>query len=121
MGRRFLFTLLLIVFAGCTAGKTDSAIAGDTAAGSQIFSRHCAACHGPDGKGSSMAPSLEAVKDRQMVIQVVTNGRGKMPSFANQLSSQEISSVADYVTGQLAKVSLMGGELSQGGVLYRVN
>lgn len=44
-----------------------------------------------------------------------------MPSFSKTLSPTQIEQVADYVSLQLAVLTLTGGNLAQGGVLYRLN
>ena len=75
--------------------------------GRQIFSDYgCAQCHslGDAGATGHVGPSLDGnpnitvdfVKDR------VTNGQGMMPSFASQLTPDEIKTLAAYV----AKVAM---------------
>lgn len=91
-----------------------------TANGAALYSLHCAVCHGVEGKGK-IGPSLQAAHNPNQVGYIVRTGKGIMPSFAKQLSPEEIQALAAYVTHKLAVISLEGGNLSEGGVLYRLN
>src|SRR6185437_13877777 len=87
--------------------------------GSAVYAQHCATCHGPEGEGvnaiiSIAGPSLQAVHDRQHVLEMVRNGKDVMPTFGNVLSAQQIEAVADYVTQHIAVISVSGGDLTQG-------
>jgi ubiquinol-cytochrome c reductase cytochrome c subunit len=48
-------------------------------------------------------------------------GPGHMPSFAYVLSKDDVRAVAYYVTQRLAVVPLAGGNLGEGGELFRSN
>ncbi len=89
--------------------------------GAQVFSGNCAVCHGPAGKGTPTAPSLETVNDPAFIMQTVRSGKDGMPSFAARLSDAQIGAVASYVSTSIATVSLAGGDLSRGGTLFRLN
>jgi mono/diheme cytochrome c family protein len=75
---------------------------GDAAAGKQVFaSAGCGGCHTLADAGSSGAvgPNLDdATPDHELVVERVTNGQGAMPSFADQLSEEQIQDVAAYVS-----------------------
>lgn len=127
-GSRLFFILIAVLAAAGTAvcigyapdearGQTQQ----DSAAGARIFAERCTACHGPEGKGTAQAPSLEAVSDAAVAARTVRSGKDGMPSFAGQLSDTEISAVAQYVASSVATVSLTGGDLSRGGDLFRLN
>ena len=66
-----------------------SANADAARAGSKLFARHCAACHGADRQGTGKIPPLPAALIRQAgdgaVFWVLTQGsrRHGMPSFAH--------------------------------------
>jgi len=69
-------------------------------AGGQVFmGAHCNICHGQMGSGGA-GPAL---RDNRMlavtdyVIAQILLGRGIMPSFADQLSDEEIAAVATYI------------------------
>jgi quinol---cytochrome-c reductase cytochrome c subunit len=122
MGWRFQF-LLLVPLASQLALCQQPA-RGSSPDGQTVFVQNCAKCHGPEGQGvnavvSIAGPSLQAVHDPQRVVEMVTNGKGIMPTFSRLLSAHQIHAVADYVTQHLAVISLKGGDLSEGGTLFR--
>jgi mono/diheme cytochrome c family protein len=68
--------------------------------GEAIFSSSCASCHtlGAAGAGGTIGPNLDDSKpDEALVRERVTNGKGVMPSFKDQLSEEQIAAVAKYV------------------------
>jgi ubiquinol-cytochrome c reductase cytochrome c subunit len=114
------FGYLLIVFVVPPLAFSQPKDKTASANGAGLYSQHCAVCHGPEGRGK-IGPSLQAAHNPQQVVQIVRTGKGVMPSFAKQLSPEEIQALAAYVTQKLAVVSLEGANLSEGGVLYRLN
>src|SRR5579872_4865746 len=92
--------------------------------GAAIFAQHCAMCHGEHGEGvsalSSIAgPNLQAEHDLGQVLTAVEVGPSHMPSFARVLSVENMRTVAQYVTRHLATIPLQGGNIDDGGELYR--
>lgn len=92
--------------------------------GQTVFSHRCAKCHGENGQGVSAftsiaGPSLRAEHDPGEVLTAIETGPSHMPSFAWMLSVQQMHSVADYVTQKIAVIPLTGGNLSEGGELFR--
>jgi mono/diheme cytochrome c family protein len=74
---------------------------GNAEAGAEVFSSAgCGGCHVLEAAGSSgtVGPNLDEAKpDHALVVERVTNGKGAMPSFKDQLSEQQIQDVAAYV------------------------
>jgi mono/diheme cytochrome c family protein len=74
---------------------------GNAEAGAEVFaSAGCGGCHTLKAAGSSgtVGPNLDEAKpDHDLVVERVTNGKGPMPSFKDQLSEQQIQDVAAYV------------------------
>lgn len=72
-------------------------------AGEAVFaSAGCGGCHTLAAAGASGAtgPNLDDARpDAATVVTVVTDGRGGMPAFGNDLSPEEIDAVAAYVAG----------------------
>lgn len=86
------------------------AMAADAAAGAQVFSANCAACH--IGGGNAVNPAKTLKKDDLVanakdtpgaVITQVTNGNGGMPAFGGRLTPEQIENVAAYVLSQSDK------------------
>lgn len=83
--------------------------------GEAIFKTKCVLCHGPDGSGNTpLGKQLQAANLRSKEVQklsdaelhkIVHDGQANMPSFADQLSDDEIDQVIQYVRvlGKAAK------------------
>lgn len=88
-----------------TTGTTDTAPAGegDPVAGKGIFLGvgGCGSCHTLSDAGTSgtIGPNLDdAQPSLELALDRVTNGQGAMPSFTGQLTEQQITDVATYVS-----------------------
>lgn len=76
----------------------------DVQVAEQLYSSHCAACHGSTGAGGTgpaLAGSARAA-DAAMVQNTIRFGRGAMPAFMAVLSSEEIDLLVDFVSVELA-------------------
>jgi mono/diheme cytochrome c family protein len=104
-----IFLVLLVFLAGAKINSftpTRQVSAANPTDAASNFAKHCAKCHGRDGKGDTPkgrqteAPDLTAsrVSDSKG-IRTITNGRGSMPSFKKSLSAEEISALMAYVRG----------------------
>lgn len=93
--------------------------------GQAIFLERCAECHGEKGEGVSGVIgigglNIQAVHNPGEAITAMEVGPSHMPSFAFLLSLPEMRAVADYVTQDIAVIPLDGGDVSEGGKLFRV-
>lgn len=124
---RFVLSMFVIVsFVLQLSPVARAQSASNASAGAAVFAQRCIKCHGAQGQGvnsalSMIGPSLQAVHSHQLVVDMVRKGQDIMPSFARVLTSQQIDSVADYVTQRLATVPLAEGDVAQGGTLFRIN
>lgn len=120
------FTVLAFIILFATQSSFGQGTAGVASSdGRDIYGKNCSNCHGALGQGLSgiisiAGPSLQAEHDSQTVLETVQTGKGIMPSFKPILSQRQMDAVADYVTRQLAIIPLAGGNLSEGGTLFRV-
>jgi cytochrome c oxidase subunit I len=85
-----------------TTTATGEPASGDPVAGKAVFaSAGCGGCHtlADAGATGTVGPSLDGndALTEALVVDRVTNGKGGMPSFADQLSAEEIQDVAAYV------------------------
>jgi ubiquinol-cytochrome c reductase cytochrome c subunit len=92
--------------------------------GAIVFAQHCAVCHGEHGEGVSAqtsiaGPNLQAEHGLGQVLAAVEVGPSHMPSFARVLPVESMRQVAQYVTRSLATIPLTGGNLGEGGELFR--
>ena len=120
----FCACVLLVCVASPVAFSQQTAAAASPD-GKAVFDMHCAVCHGESGGGragviSIAGPSLKAEHDYGHVMTAVEFGPSHMPAFSRVLSVPEIRSVARYVTQQIAVIPLSGGNLSEGGKLFRM-
>ena len=83
---------------------TESSIA----QGSKLYDARCVGCHGTNGKGDGPfaknldpkpANLVERLKDHSEgdFFWKISNGRGPMPGFKNQLSEKKIWDVINYI------------------------
>jgi cbb3-type cytochrome c oxidase subunit III len=90
---------------GQTGGGTTAAAGGSTD-GKAIFTQNCASCHtlAAAGTNGQVGPNLDDAKPpKELVVDRVTNGKGVMPSFKDQLSQEQIQAVADFVSSQAGR------------------
>ena len=78
----------------------------DSAASSAMFRTKCAICHGQDGAGSAVGKSMNVPDLRSPVVQklpdaelaqIISNGKGGMPSFKSSLSDDQISALVTHI------------------------
>ena len=85
--------------------------------GKALFDKHCASCHGPDGKGDTKAGKLTKVRDltaadvkseltNDKVHSVISDGivdkdtgKARMKGFKDKLSAEEIDALTKHVLG----------------------
>jgi len=104
MGKGFfsLFLLVscsLLLLAACGSSSDQQKIA----AGREVYIAHCSQCHQPEGQGyAQVYPRLAGdpivnLDDAAPTIEVVLHGRGSMPSFNDELTSEERAQVISYI------------------------
>jgi cytochrome c6 len=100
----FRTVLVALLACGLIAVCGSPAFADDAAA---TYKAKCAMCHGPEGKGGKMgtrdfaSPEVKAETDAQLT-EIITKGKGKMPSYSGKLKDTEIKDLVTYIRG-LAK------------------
>ena len=88
--------------AGVAGLPTDQAAAGDQGGDDPkaIFTASCGSCHVLSDAGTSgtAGPNLdEARPELEEAVEQIANGGGGMPPFKDQLSEEQIRSLAEYV------------------------
>ena len=88
-----------VVTLGCGASSDDRvddilALSADTARGAELFSEHCARCHGEEGSGGSF-PDIRGL-DPETVIRNMLAGPSSMPEFGD-LPDADIADIAAHV------------------------
>ena len=105
----FASTALLVLFVGLTLFVVSILAANpgpDSVASSATFRTKCAMCHGQDGGGSEVgksmnvpdlrSPAVQKLPDAELA-QVISDGKGGMPSFKNSLSEDQIHSLVVHI------------------------
>jgi mono/diheme cytochrome c family protein len=77
------------------------------ASGKQIFMKHCAGCHGAEGKGdgykmlgpdpANLTASATKKKSDVALLNTIHEGKSSMPSWKVRLSEQDSRDVLAYV------------------------
>lgn len=75
--------------------------------GADTFKAKCASCHGPDGKGATAMGKALKLRDLTSadvqkqsdaeLADIVTKGKGKMPSYDGKLTKDQINDVVKYI------------------------
>jgi mono/diheme cytochrome c family protein len=105
----FASTILLMLFTGLAlfvVSIVQASPGPDSAASVATFRTKCAMCHGPDGSGSEVgksmnvpdlrSPAVQKLPDAQLA-QIISDGKGGMPSFKNSLSADQVHSLVAHV------------------------
>ena len=92
-------TLIPVTMARAKGGQ-------DSAASKATFRTKCAMCHGQDGGGSEVGKSMNVPDLRSQAVQklpdgelaqIISNGKGGMPSFKNSLKEDQIRSQVAHI------------------------
>lgn len=101
---------MLFVLATLLLNIEKSVSAADLAAGEQVFSANCAACHANGNNAIMPEKTLkkDALEENSMnsvvaITTQVTNGKNAMPAFGGRLADEDIENVANYVLSQSEK------------------
>ncbi len=103
-----------VLFAGLALAETPTKRPNDAERGKTLYQRHCAACHGPSGKGDGPAaaamvkpiPDLTGkvtAETREAQIRIVLRGKGVMPAFEQSFEKEDAKRVLTHL------ISLTGG------------
>lgn len=109
IGRAGLWTVGVTALAALSAGCG----AREPLAPSVVYGKVCARCHGDDGRGvprelaehpevNLLVSDMLAAGDRQAVAERIRHGRGRMPAFEDDLTTEEIDTLAAWTLEQFA-------------------
>lgn len=103
------FVLLLGLSLGVPAlGCSDAAGPEREMSGKLIYDRHCARCHGFDGRPTPVAPTARDLTNRSYIDTLGDRGLNRaimagrppaMPAFGGQFSQPEMDLLVSYVRG----------------------
>ena len=85
-----------------SGGETAPKESGGQIDGAAVFAEAgCGSCHtfAAAGASGTIGPNLdESQPSKELTVERVSEGMGAMPSFADQLTPEQIAAVADYVS-----------------------
>ncbi|HXF94447.1 MAG TPA: cytochrome c [Nitrospiraceae bacterium] len=95
------------IMGGTPAPAEPGTPAHDLAKGKALYQRHCAGCHGPQGRGDGYrllgpepanlaTPSTKGKSDEEL-LKTLHEGKPNMPAWKLRLSEQESRDVLAYV------------------------
>lgn len=105
MKKTSIFISAMLVFV--VLALSTPVYSADLAAGEQVFSANCSACHA--GGNNAIMPEKtlkkDALEDNSMnsieaITTQVRNGKNAMPAFGGRLADEDIENVANYVLNQ---------------------
>jgi cytochrome c len=81
------------------AREAEPADDGAPRSGGAVFTATCGSCHGNLGQGG-LGPSFDGVHERltdDEIVEVIRDGRGRMPAWGDDLTAEEIAAVAEFL------------------------
>jgi mono/diheme cytochrome c family protein len=74
----------------------------------QLYAKHCASCHGKDGRAKTIKGRLKHARNLtdgewqgkvgdERIFNSIMNGKEKMPAYGKKLSQEQIESLVTYV------------------------
>lgn len=86
--------IIITLLAAGTVFFLNQAVRADGAA---TYKAKCAACHKADGTGNAAMPGTDLTKAAGDCVAIVTDGKGKMPSYKSRLNEAEIKEVCEHI------------------------
>ena len=116
-GQRKFFAFFLVCGFGwfiCGGGgasmgeKSAASTAVNERDGATLFKQHCSKCHGGDGRAKTFRGRLSGARNLtnadwqaktsdEHIFNVISRGRGKMPSFGKKLTEEEMNSLVAFI------------------------
>lgn len=100
-------TLLAVLALAVMFQSSSRAAVLITGDGAETFKAKCAACHGPDGTGSTAAGKALKVRDLtssdvqaqtdNQLYDIVAKGKGKMPGFEKSLGADKCKELVAFI------------------------
>jgi mono/diheme cytochrome c family protein len=89
-------------------GKAAQGAAFADAPAAALYNKHCATCHGKDGRAKTLKAKFNKARDLtdaewqaavtdERLFNSITHGRNKMPSFGKKLNAGQVESLVAHV------------------------
>ncbi len=90
-----VLSLALMGLSACTSSPPADA------GGEEIYRQICASCHGVDlggGVGPALGSGSTSAREGDDFLHLaITRGKGRMPSFGNTLSEEQVERLIEYI------------------------
>ena len=96
---------IAIVIAAAVLGIVPARAQSSTEAGRDVYTEHCATCHGERLNATGAAPDLKLLRADQKAHfdAMVRNGKGQMPAWEGMLTEEEIDGIWAYIRSRAQK------------------
>jgi len=106
---KLVLTLAIVVFSvPAFAARFTSEPAGQPITAAELYAKHCASCHGKDGRARTFKAKFNHARDLtdplwqdevsdERLFNSIMNGKKKMPSYRKKLTEEQINSLIAYV------------------------
>ncbi len=109
--RNNLVLVLLLVSIVLLGAGSNTAFESQGTNPNELFTKHCATCHGRDGRARSLKSRLRRAQDLtdpewqtkvsdERIFNSIANGRkgrGRMPAWSDRLSEEELNALVNHV------------------------
>ena len=90
------------------AGWVNDVNANNQASSAELYGKHCASCHGKDGRAKTFKARFNHARDLtdplwqdevsdERLFNSIMNGRKKMPAYRKKLTEAQVNSLIAYV------------------------
>ena len=102
--KKFVWILLALAISLTlvACGGSNQEAPAEQASGEVLYQDNCAGCHGANrngGRGPAMLPD-NLNENASVYVEVITNGKGGMPSFEGKLSAEEIETLVSFIQSE---------------------
>ncbi len=106
---KLVVTIAIVVFSvPALAAHFASEPASQPKTAAQLYAKHCASCHGKDGRARTFKAKFNHARDLtdplwqdevsdERLFNSIMNGKKKMPSYRKKLTEEQINSLIAYV------------------------
>ena len=106
---KFAFTVAVVALSlPLIAGRLNTVAAHNQPSAAGLFAKHCASCHGADGRAKTFKAKFNHARDLtdplwqdevsdERLYNSVINGKKKMPAYRKKLTEAQVNSLIAYV------------------------
>ena len=104
---KFALTVIVVAITLPLIGRV-TITANNQPTGAEIYAKHCASCHGKDGRARTLKAKFNHARDLteplwqdevsdERLFNSIMNGKKKMPAYRKKLTEGQVNSLIAYV------------------------